>query len=79
MAKSTKKTKPASLHETLQLKATAYMEDEQKLLQKHGLNRRIIVTFPHRKTVPLMGKFAVWLLKKSKAVIDTEFGLMRKQ
>lgn len=79
MAKPTTKTKLQSPHEILAAKASAFMEQEQALLKKHGIIRRIIVTFPNRTNIPITGKLAVWLLKKSKGVIDTEFALMPKK
>lgn len=80
MAKSTKKTpKLLPPHEVLAAKATAFMADEQALLKKHGLKKRIIVTFPHTTKVPLFGHIAIWLLKRSKGIIDTEFAIAAKK
>jgi len=64
--------------EVLRSRASDFMTDEAKLLQKYGLNKRIVVTFPSKKRVPLTGLLAVKLLKWSRAVIDTEFGLIHK-
>lgn len=65
-------------HETLKKSAEAYIADEQKLLKRHGLSRRIVVTFPFHVRVPMTGALAVKLLKWSRAVIDTEFSLIKK-
>lgn len=67
-----------SPHEVLRERADSFLREEAKLLQKYGLNKRIVVTFPRRKDVPFLGRVAVRLLKWSKAVIDTEFGLIHK-
>jgi len=75
--KNSKKKQKNEL-EILREKVTSFMDDEQKLLKKYGLGRRIIVTFPAHKKVPFSGKIAVFLLKWSRAVIDTEFGIFQK-
>ncbi|PIR59564.1 MAG: hypothetical protein COU68_04925 [Candidatus Pacebacteria bacterium CG10_big_fil_rev_8_21_14_0_10_45_6] len=74
--KSRKKTAPP--HEVLREKAALFMQDEQKLLAKYGIAKRIVVTFPQAKRLPLMGRFAIILLKWSRGVIDVEFGLINK-
>jgi len=51
-----------------------YMEAEEKLLAKHGLAKRLIVTFPyHQLRVPIKGRIALRLLKWSKAILDTQY------
>lgn len=79
MATKKAKRKSKSPQDILTEKATAFMVDEQKLLKKYGLARQIVVTFPKRESVPLMGKVAVKLLKWSGGVIEPKFGLIVKQ
>lgn len=74
MAKPSKKQEQTP-HELLKSRASAYLADDEKLLKKHGLGKRIIVTFPRHTSIPLSGRLAVWLLKRAQAVIDIEFGL----
>lgn len=65
--------------EALRERVGIYMQEEGKLLAKHGLAKRIVMTFPAHSKVPLLGRFGLWLLKRSKGVIDTEFGAMLVQ
>ena len=64
---------------TLAERATVFMQEEAKLLEKHGLARRAIVTFPKHAKVPFLGHVGVALLKWSGGVLDTEFGLIIKK
>lgn len=74
---ATKKAQPKS-PKTLADKAVAFMQEDAKLLEKHGLARRLVITFPHSMRVPLLGRLGVALLKRSRAVLDTEFGEVTK-
>ena len=52
----------------------AYIADEKKLLEKYGIKKRIVVTFPrHLRKPPLLGKLAVRLLRTTRAKIDAQF------
>jgi hypothetical protein len=84
--KSTKRKKTARRRTSIQSrkglreKVESYMIAEEKLLEKHGLAKRLIVTFPyHRVRVPLKGRIALRLLKWSRAVLDTQYGEIRKR
>lgn len=65
--------------EVLRERVGIYMQEESKLLAKHCLAKRIIMTFPNHASVPLLGRLGLWLLKRSKGIIDTEFGVMLNQ
>lgn len=71
MAKKTphKKTDPSSLPE----RAQKYIEEDIKLMKKYQLNKQIVVLFPKAKQPPRFGRFSLWLLRKSGAVIDLQF------
>lgn len=64
-----KQTQPTPLSE----RAEKYMAADQKLMQKHKLGKRIVVLFPHSKSIPLVGRLALYLLKRKHAVLDMEF------
>lgn len=73
--KAPKKTYP---EEILNERAVKFLEGECKLLQKLGIDKRIIVTFPTHRRVPLLGRLALVLLKWSRGVLDLQFILTRK-
>jgi hypothetical protein len=77
MAKA--KTPQIPTHEMLRDRVAVYMQEEQKLLNKHGLTKRIVVTFPKHLSTPLFGRLGVWFLKRSSGIIDTEFGMVVNQ
>lgn len=64
--------------ERLREKVEAYILDEQKLLEKHGLAKRLVISFPYHRNpnkVPLRGRIAQILLTWSRGVLDTQFGI----
>jgi len=64
------------LHERVQV----YMQAEQKLLAKHGLAKRLVISFPHSgDKIPFFGKIGQTLLTWSRAVLDTQYGDLTKR
>lgn len=61
-------------------KVKDYFEGEQALLKKVGLNRRLVVLFPHRPygAPSFFGKILLWLLRSAGGILDTEFSLKEK-
>ena len=57
---------------TVQERAEEYVKEEKVLLKKHKIAKKILITFP-ANGVPLMGKIAGWLLKRTGARIETMF------
>jgi hypothetical protein len=55
--------KKASIEERVK----AYIADEQALLKKHHLNRKIIIAFRHHEKPPRLARFAIWLLGRCQA------------
>lgn len=65
----------------LQEKVVEYLQAEEKLLEKHGLAKRLVISFPYSRNpekIPLTGKIAQKLLTWSRAVLDTQFGVRQK-
>lgn len=52
-----------------------YNKENEALLKKHKLQSRVVISFPGKSKVPMLGKFAMWILNKSGAIIDTEFAV----
>lgn len=69
--KINKKVEPMSL----QKKMVKYLEEDNKLMEKYNLQKRIVVLFPlHKKKIaPLLGRLALKLLKFSKGYPDIHF------
>lgn len=58
--------------QTLEKKVKKYIKEEEKLLKKSKLGRVPMILFKQKK-VPLICKFATWILQKYKAQIDFQF------
>lgn len=43
-------------------------------LVEHGLVQVLVVHFPNRKKVPLMGRLGAWLVNKAGGIIVTKYG-----
>ena len=71
MAKKTTNKKNGA--PSLQERAQKYIEEDIKLMKKYQLNKQIVVLFPKAKRPPRFGRFSLWLLRKSGAVIDLQF------
>ena len=54
------------------------VKDETALYEKEGVRKRVVITFPTHDKVPLLGKVALWFLKKSKARLDYQFNFIKK-
>lgn len=57
----------------LNIKVARYVPEMKKLLRKHGLISRMIISFPTKKKIPFLGKVGVMLIKRTGGVIDTIF------
>lgn len=57
----------------MQQQALAYIKDEAALLKRHKVSKRLIVSFPDKKHVPLWGKFGMWLVRVSGGKLDTMY------
>lgn len=55
-------------------KLPAYFKEWENLLNRFNLKSNLVILFPGNK-VPLLGKFALWLISKMKGRIDTQFSL----
>lgn len=71
--KPTKKKKSKMKPEELRDRALGYLKDENKLQEKYGILKKVVVVFPRKKKAPVLGSLAIWLLKKSGGVIDLHF------
>lgn len=58
---------------TIEEKVQKYAEAEVSLLAQHKLRKQIVISFPHHKKTPLIGRLGVWLLSLCNAKIDTLF------
>lgn len=54
-------------------RALGYLKDENKLQEKYGILKKVVVVFPRKKKAPFLGSVAIWLLKVSGGVIDLHF------
>lgn len=66
------KKKPSKKIQTLQERAVAYINDEKAALERHGLSKLIVVTFPNKQKPPFLGFIALKLLKWSGGVADIQ-------
>lgn len=55
----------------LQARVEKLLKEENTLLMRHKLGKKLIVSFPTRKSVPFWGKVGMWLTRKSGGIIDT--------
>ncbi len=53
-----------------------YQKENNALLKKHKLNSRVVISWPNRQKPPRLGKFAMWLLNKTSAIVDTEYKII---
>jgi hypothetical protein len=67
------KTKKSA--EDIHVKVKAYMLANERLLNRHSLISRQILRFPKYQKLPLILRFALRIIGKYGAVIDTEFTL----
>lgn len=76
MSKSTKKPmKKNKLEEVV----TSYMAEEAKLLKKFGLKKSLIVTFPNKAKVPMLGKVGMKAVRMAGGILDTMFSEEKKK
>lgn len=55
----------------LQARVEKLLKDENALLTKHKLAKKLIVSFPTRRHSPLLGRLGMWLVRRSGGIIDT--------
>jgi len=55
---------------------TKYNKENEALLKKHKLKSRVVISWPNKMKPPRIGKFAMWLLNKTGAIVDTEFKII---
>ena len=55
-------------------KLPEYFKQWQALLDRFNLKSQLVILFPGNK-VPLLGKFALWIISRLKGRIDTQFSL----
>lgn len=65
---------------TIQERAQKYIQEDIKLMEKHYLNKRVVVEFPKRAggKPPMLGRLAMYLLRKSGGVISVQFVDMKR-
>lgn len=65
---------------TIDDKVRAYFDGEMKLREKLGLEKRLVVLFPHRPfgRPSLFGRLLLSLLRSQGGILDTEFSLTDK-
>lgn len=59
--------------ELLQERASSYIQEDAKLMQKYKIAKKIVVFFPFHKKPPFLGRIALKLLSWSKGEIDIRF------
>lgn len=45
-------------------------------LQKHNLQQILVVNFPHKKKIPMLGRLGAWLVNISGGVISIKYGII---
>ena len=70
---STKKAK------TIQERLQTLLEKEQAVYEKERIARRFVITFPNRQKTPLLGRFGVYLLEKTRAVIQIQYDEIKQK
>lgn len=68
-----KKTKNNMASSKMQDKAMSFMGEQQKLLKKHKLAMRLVVSFHQHRKVPTLGKLGIWLIRVNGGILDTMF------
>lgn len=70
-----KNVKAKSTAEAFNERILAYLGEETKLLKKHGLRKKPVITFPDaeaRKT-PWLGRFGMALVRAAGGILDTMY------
>lgn len=58
---------------SLEERIRATVAAEELLYSRNGLAKKSIVNFPTKKTVPLLGRLGMWLVRVNGGVFDTIF------
>lgn len=74
------KTQKTTKQNTIDEKVRTYFAEEQALLKKLGLSKRLVVLFPRRLlgAPSFFGSLLLTLLRSQGGVLDTEFSLKDK-
>ncbi|NCN39993.1 hypothetical protein GW916_01960 [bacterium] len=75
-----KKAKTNKKTESIDDKVKKYFDGELALREKLGLQKRLVVLFPHRPygRPSLLGRILLSLLRSQGGILDTEFSLTEK-
>ena len=65
--------------EELKGKVKTFYAEQEKLLKKLGIARRLGITFPRRKRVPLLSKIARAVIVWQGGVVDDTFGFINNK
>ena len=57
----------------LQKRIDSFLVGYTELHKKHGLVSRIVIHFPNRKTPPVLGKLAGWLINALGGILTLRF------
>jgi hypothetical protein len=64
--------------DTIGERAQKYLKENDNLLRRHGLILKLVVTFPKRRKVPLLSRWALKIINRQGGQLDIEFNEGRK-